>query len=64
VASVRVCKKLPPHLIKPVLAGSKTDLPLAKAKPINSAGNTSVIMYLRRGRKKKLWVKWQLRDSR
>jgi len=58
VASVRRCKKLPPCLIKPVTAGSKTDLPLAKAKAISDRGSTSVITYLRRGRKKKL-VKWQ-----
>jgi len=51
VASVRSCEKLPPCLIKPVLAGSKMDLPLAKAKPINDSGNASVITYLRRGKK-------------
>ena len=46
------CEKLPPSLIKPVLAGSKMDLLLAKAKPISNRGSTSVIRYLRRGRKK------------
>jgi len=51
-ASVRSCRKLPPCLIKPVLAGSKTDPLLAKAKPINDSVSTSVITYLRRGRKK------------
>jgi len=51
VASVRSCKKLPPCLIKPLLAGSKTDLPLAKAKPISNGGSTSAITYLRRGKK-------------
>jgi len=35
-----------------VPAGSETDLPLAKAKPISDRGSTSVIRYLRRGRKK------------
>jgi len=52
VYSVRSCKKLPPCLIKPVLAGSKTDPPLAKAKPISDGGSASGITYLRRGRKK------------
>jgi len=43
VASVRSCKKLPPCLIKPVSAGSKTDLPLPKAKSISDGGSVSVI---------------------
>jgi len=51
VASVRSCEKLSPCLIKPVPAGSKTDLPLPKAKPISNGGSTSVITYLRNGRK-------------
>jgi len=51
VASVRSCEKVLPCLIKPVPASSKTDLPLAKAKPISNGGSTSVITYLRRGRK-------------
>jgi len=50
VASERSCKKLPPCLIKPVPAGSKMDLPLAKAEPISNGGSASVITYLR-GRK-------------
>jgi len=54
VASKRSCEKLPPCLIKPVLAGFKTDPSLAKAKPISDGGSASVIKYLRRGRKK-LW---------
>jgi len=54
VASVRSCEKLPPCLIKPVLAGSKTDPPLAKAKPVSNSGSSSVITYLTKGRKK-LW---------
>jgi len=57
VASVRSCEKLPPCLIKPVPAGSKVDLLLAKAKPVIDGGSTSVIIYLRRG--KKPMVKWQ-----
>jgi len=48
---VRSCEKLPPWLIKPVVAGSKMDLPLAKAKPISDGGSASVITDLRRGRK-------------
>jgi len=32
-------------------AGSKMDLPLAKAEPISDGGYTSVIRYLRRGKK-------------
>jgi len=35
-----------------VPASSKTHLPLAKAKPISDSGSTSLITYLRRGRKK------------
>jgi len=54
VASVRSYEKLPPHLTKPVPAGSKTDLPLAKAKPISNGGSASVTTYLRKARKK-LW---------
>ena len=54
MSSVRSCKKLPLDLIKPVLAGSKTDPPLAKAKPISNGGSTSGITYLRKGRKKAL----------
>jgi len=49
---VRSCEKLPPCLIQPVPAGSKTDPPLAKAKPISDSGSASVIIYLRKGRKK------------
>jgi len=52
VASVRRCEKLPPSLIQPVPADSKKDPLLAKAKPISNSGKVSVIMYLRRGRKK------------
>jgi len=48
---VRSCKKLPLCLIKPVLAGSKTDPPLPKVKTISDSGSASVITYLRKGRK-------------
>jgi len=43
VASVRSSDKLPPCLIKPVLAGHKMDLPLPKAKPISDSGSASEI---------------------
>jgi len=46
------CEKLLPCLIKPVLAGFKTDLPLPKAKPISNGGSASGITYLRKRRKK------------
>jgi len=45
------CENLPPRLIKPMPAGSKMDLLLAKANPISDSGSTSVITYLRKGRK-------------
>jgi len=51
VASVR-SYKFPPCLINPVTASSKTDSPLAKAKPISDGGSASGITYSRRGRKK------------
>ena len=41
------CEKLPPCLIKPVPAGSKTDPLLPKAEPISDGGNTSGITYLK-----------------
>jgi len=37
--------------MKPVSAGSKMDLLLAKAEPISDGGSTSEITYLRRGEK-------------
>jgi len=49
--SARSCEKLPPCLIKPVPAGSKTDPLPAKAKPISNGGSASVTTYLRRGKK-------------
>jgi len=56
---VRSCEKLPPCLIKPVPARSKTDPPLAKAKPISDGGSASVIF--KKG-KKKTAVRQQLRE--
>lgn len=50
VASVRRCQKLPPCLREPMTAGSKMDLPLAKAEPISNGGIATVITYLRRGK--------------
>ena len=47
---MRSCENLPPCLIKPVSASSKTDPPLPNAKPISDGGSTSVITYLRRER--------------
>ena len=46
VASVRSCEKLPPRLIKPILAGCKMDPPLAKAKRTSDSGSASGITYL------------------
>jgi len=51
VASMRICKKLPPCLIKPVPAGSKMHPPLAKTKPISDGGSASAITYLKRAKK-------------
>ena len=51
MASARSCQKLALCLIKPVLAGSKTDRPLPKAKPISDGGGASGITYFRKGRK-------------
>ena len=51
VASMRSCEKLPTCLIKPVLAGPKTDPPLPKAKTSSDGGSASLITYLRKGRK-------------
>jgi len=44
-----------------MLASSKIDPPLAKAKPISDGGSASVIAYLRR--EKKTAVRWQSRDK-
>jgi len=51
VASVRSCEKLPPCLIMPVPAGSKTDPSLAKAEPISNGGSASGMTYFRREKK-------------
>jgi len=51
------CEKLPEAslcLMEPMQAGSKTELPPAKAETTSDVGSTSVIMYLRRWGKKKL----------
>ncbi|GAB0209107.1 acid sphingomyelinase-like phosphodiesterase 3b [Grus japonensis] len=45
-------------------AGSKTDLPLAKAKPISDSGSASGIMYLRRRGEKKTTEKHQQQPER
>ena len=48
---MRSRKKLPPCLVKPVPAGSRTDPALPKAKPVSDYGSASVITYLSRGTK-------------
>lgn len=50
MASVGSCQKLPPCLIEPMPAVSKTDPLLAKAKPISNSASASGIMYVRRGK--------------
>ena len=50
VASLRRDQGIPPCLTEPVPAGSKMDLPLAKAEPISNSGSASGITYLRRGK--------------
>ena len=47
---MRSCQKLPLCPIEPMPAGSKTDLPLAKAEPIGDSGSASRITYLRKGK--------------
>jgi len=49
---MRSCQKLPSCLMEPMPAGSKTDLPLAKAKPISDSGSAAGITDLRREQKK------------
>ena len=51
VASVRRHQKLLPCWTEPVPAGSKMDLLVAKAEPVSDVGSTSVIPYLRKGKK-------------
>ena len=43
-------------------AGSRTDLPLAKAEPISNSGSASVITYLRKA--KEVTGEWQLQPER
>jgi len=50
VASVRSCWKLPPCLMEPVPAGSKSDPLLANAEPTSNGGRTSGITWLRTGK--------------
>ena len=45
-----------------MLAGSKTDLLLAKAEPISTSGSASGITYLRKA--KEVTGEWQLRPER
>lgn len=47
VASVRKHQELPLRWTEPVPAGSKADLPVAKAEPISSVHGTHVITGLR-----------------
>lgn len=51
LAAVKSSQKLPPCLTKLMPAGSRMDLPLAKAKPIRNGGTTFGITWLRRGQK-------------
>jgi len=51
VVSVRSCQKLPLCLMEPMPSCSKTDLLLAKAKPIYEGGSAFGITYLRWGKK-------------
>jgi len=44
-ASDRTCQKLPLCLTEPVPASSKTDLLLAKTKPVSDGGRASGITY-------------------
>jgi len=60
VASVRSCEKLLQYLIDSIPDVFKMEPLLAKAKPISDGSSTSVITYLRRG--KKNVVKRQTRE--
>jgi len=51
VASMRRCQELPPCLTEPMAAGCMTELLLAEAKMVSGRDSTSVITYLRRGKK-------------
>lgn len=48
MASVRSYWKVPPCLMEPIPAGSKTNLPLAQAETISDGISISGIMYLSR----------------
>lgn len=50
VAFVRSWQMLPPCPTQPRPAGSKTEMPLAKAKLLHDSSSTSGIMYLGRGK--------------
>lgn len=50
MASVRGCQMLPPCLTELRPAGSKTDMPLAKATLIGDSGSASGTMCLGRGK--------------
>jgi len=58
---VRSCEKLPLCLIKIVPASSKTDPPMAKAKPISDSSSTYLCdNIIKKGEKKrKPAVRWQ-----
>ena len=62
VASVRSCWNLPLCLTEPIPAGSKMDLPPAKAEPISDSGNASGITFLRR--KKSFWDRQKQQPER
>jgi len=51
MGSMRSCWKLPLCFIEPMSAGSKTDLLLAKAEPINNGGSASGITELEEWKK-------------
>jgi len=49
---VRSCQKFPLCPMEPMPAGSKMDLPLAKAKPISGSGSTSDDNIFKKGENK------------
>lgn len=49
--SGRITAEASPCLIEPVLASSRTDLPVAKVEPMSDSGSTSGITCLRMGKK-------------
>lgn len=51
MATIRKHQKLSPCQTQPVPVSPKMDLPLAKAEPISNADSSSVIIYLRKGKK-------------